>query len=266
MQEAFDLKEQEVISLVGGGGKTSLMFALARELVTAGHRVLTTTTTKILEAEPSLHGFPFLVVEEDEERLIEQVLHKLGERGQVTAARARLPAQGKLQGLTSEMVDKLACSSQTAYIIVEADGAAHRPLKAPNSSEPVIPPSTTLVVPVVGLEALGLPLTEENVFRSHLASELTGVPLGGTVTMQAIATLVVHPKGMAKGTPASARLIPFINKLDRGEPSAARELAATILQRGHPLISRVVLGQVKKDKPALEVILSKGSLPVRRTP
>ncbi len=246
--------EHEVISLVGGGGKTTLMFALARELVAAGHRVLTTTTTKILEAEPSLHGFPSLVIEEDEEKLFQLVVWQLEQRGQVTAARARLPEQGKLQGVTPEVVDRLAQQKQIAHIIVEADGAAHRSLKAPSPTEPVIPSSTTLVVPVVGLDALGLRLTEENVFRSHLASEITGVPLGESVTAEAVTTLVVHPRGMAKGSPPRARVIPFINKLDMGDLSTARELAAMILREGHPRISHVVLGQAREDERVLEVV------------
>ncbi len=246
--------EHEVISLVGGGGKTTLMFALARELVAAGHRVLTTTTTKILEAEPSLHGFPSLVVEEDEEKLFELVVQQLEQREQVTAARARLPEWGKLRGVTPEAVDRLAQQRQIAHIIVEADGAAHRSLKAPNLTEPVIPSSTTLVVPVVGLDVLGLRLTEENVFRSHLASEITGVPLGGSVTAETIVTLVIHPRGMAKGSPPRARIIPFINKLDMGDLSVARELAAMVLREGYPRISHVVLGQAREDEPVLEVV------------
>lgn len=248
------MEEHEVISLVGGGGKTTLMFALARELVAAGHRVLTTTTTKIFEAEPSLHGFPSLVIEEDEGKLFELVTQQLEQRGQVTAARARLPGWGKLRGITPEAVDRLAQQKQIAHIIVEADGAAHRSLKAPNLTEPVIPSSTTLVVPVVGLDVLGLRLTEESVFRAHLASEITGVPLGESVTAGIVATLVTHPRGMAKGSPSQARIIPFINKLDMGDLSAARELAAMVLRGGHSRISHVVLGRAREDEPVLEVV------------
>ena len=47
--ESLDLRAREVISLVGAGGKTTLMFRLAKELVLTGEKVVTTTTTKILE-------------------------------------------------------------------------------------------------------------------------------------------------------------------------------------------------------------------------
>jgi probable selenium-dependent hydroxylase accessory protein YqeC len=45
--DAFGLPEAGVISIVGAGGKTTLMFRLAGELARVGHRVLTTTSTKI---------------------------------------------------------------------------------------------------------------------------------------------------------------------------------------------------------------------------
>ena len=45
--EALKPLERGVVSLVGAGGKSSLMYKLARELSDAGKSVLTTTTTKI---------------------------------------------------------------------------------------------------------------------------------------------------------------------------------------------------------------------------
>ena len=60
LKKAFNIKPGEVISLVGGGGKTTLMFALAWELASSGNCV-TTTTTRILEPLPS--ETPFLLVE-----------------------------------------------------------------------------------------------------------------------------------------------------------------------------------------------------------
>ena len=50
--QALMLGDGGVISLVGAGGKTSLMFKLAHELSKTGEPVLTTTTTKIFEPGP----------------------------------------------------------------------------------------------------------------------------------------------------------------------------------------------------------------------
>ena len=63
LKEAFAIHHGEVISLVGGGGKTTLMFALAQELASVGELVITTTTAKIFEPLPS--QTPQLLVEND---------------------------------------------------------------------------------------------------------------------------------------------------------------------------------------------------------
>ncbi|MCK7504559.1 MAG: hypothetical protein MZV70_11045 [Desulfobacterales bacterium] len=47
MCDALLLHGGGVVSLVGAGGKTSLMYRLARELAGTGQAVLTTTTTRI---------------------------------------------------------------------------------------------------------------------------------------------------------------------------------------------------------------------------
>jgi hypothetical protein len=49
LTEALGIEAREMISLVGAGGKTTLMFRLAKELSLSGKRLVTTTTTKILE-------------------------------------------------------------------------------------------------------------------------------------------------------------------------------------------------------------------------
>ena len=150
-------------------------------------------------------------------------------------------------------MDRLA--KTVPYIIVEADGAARKPLKAPNATEPVIPESTSLVIAVTGMDALGCRLTEENVFRPEIVSRLTGLAKGGTVTADTIATLITHPQGITKGSPAHARIVPFINKIDIiKDPAAADDLAGKILGKRHPQIERVVLGQVQRAEPVVRVV------------
>ncbi len=262
--EAFGIHEGEVISLVGGGGKTSLMFTLARVLKAMGKPVVTTTTTKILEPSPA--ETPLLLVEKDERKLLRELPGAVERFRHVTVASARLqmaagsgevsspggrsgtapvPGPGiKLDGVRPEFIVALATTAPGLTIIVEADGSAGRPLKAPRETEPVIPANTTLVIPVVGVEAVGCRLTEECVLRAGIASRLLGLPLGEVVTAAHVATLITHPMGLTKGGPAGARIIPFINKADLDPGlSRSRELAARVLD--YPGIDRVVAGQVR---------------------
>ena len=252
LRQAFAIHRREVISLVGGGGKTTLMFALARELASSGDSVVTTTTTKILE--PSSSETPLLLLEADEENIVKVLLQNLAEHRHITLAREKLPS-GKLTGVTTELVVKIAELSQVSHVIVEADGAARRSLKAPSSYEPVIPYNTSLVIPIVGIDAIGCRLTEESVFRPEIVSELLGLPLGEIVSAEAIAFLITHPQGIIKGSPAGARIVPFLNKVDLEEGlSKGRDLAGKILAMKHPQIERVILGQAQLPEPAVEAI------------
>ncbi len=254
LKEAFDINFGEVISLVGGGGKTTLMFALAHELASNGSSVITTTTTKILEPLSSQTQF-LLIVPED--RVIGALQQNLRSYKHITVATERLPL-GKLKGVSPELVVSVSKLNQIDYIIVEGDGAAQRSLKVPSSTEPVIPPNSSLVIAVLGIDALGRELVEENVFRAELASRLTGLSLGQTVSMDAIVTLVTHPEGILKGSPTSARVILFINKVDlENSLPRARNLALKILEAKHPRLSRIVLGQAQLQNPVVEVVSNK---------
>lgn len=253
LREAFDINQGEVISLVGAGGKTTLMFALARELALAGEAVITTTTTKIFEPSPSETS---LILEPDEEKMLALVPGVLGKYRHVTLATKRLASTGKVDGIRPEMVVRLAKLKQVFGIIVEADGAKRRPLKAPNATEPVIPQNSSLVIPVVGIDALGRRLTEDNAFRPEIISRLTGLPLGGIISVEAVATLITHAQGINKGSPAHARIVPLINKVDKEDLSKAEDLAMKILQRRHPQINKVVLGRVQCSEPVARVVLA----------
>ncbi len=251
LRQAFDIRHGEVISLVGGGGKTTLMFALAKELAATGASVITTTTTRILEPSAAQTR---LLVATDEAELIRLLLRDVAEHRHITLASERL-APGKLKGISPELVVSLAGLNRLSYIIVEADGAARRPLKAPNPTEPVIPANTSLVIPVVGIDALGCRLTEENVFRSEIAARLLGVPLGEVISAESIALLMTCRQGIIKGSPERAKIIPFINKVEGHKGLArGRDLATKILLVGQPRIKQVVLGQAQSAEPVRAVI------------
>ena len=254
LKEALEIRPKEVVSLVGAGGKTTLMFALARELTQKGKAVITSTTTKIFPPSPSETACVF--VSRDEDEVVDFILKNAGTKGCITIGSGLLADSRKLKGVSPFLVSRVIGLNPVDYVIIEADGASQRPLKAPNPEyEPVIPSCTTLVIPVVGIDALGSQLSEERVFRSEIASRLTGVPLGEVVTADTIARLILHPSGLATGSPAEARIIPFINKMDLSpDRSAARNLAHEILDAKHPRIDRVVLGQARLHPPVAEVI------------
>jgi probable selenium-dependent hydroxylase accessory protein YqeC len=213
---------------------------------------VTTTTTHILESQAD--DVP-LILNTDEDRMIALLLGQLKGHRQVALAAERRSDRGKLKGISPKLVDRIAALAAVDYIIVEADGAARKPLKAPNATEPVIPLSTSLVIALVGLDALGVELNNDKVFRPEIISCLTGLAPGDTITKDTITILMTHPEGIIKGSPPAARVIPFINKVDLAQNTAqAGALARSIIDRQHPQIERVILGQARQTKPIVSII------------
>jgi probable selenium-dependent hydroxylase accessory protein YqeC len=133
------------------------------------------------------------------------------------------------------------------YLLVEADGSAGHPVKAPALHEPVIPKSVTIVLALLGLEALGRTFTPETVFRPELAGKITGLKLGEELAASALAKLFLHPQGLFKGSPASAKKMAFLNKLDLlPEESRATDLADLILADPKNEVAQAIIGSLKK--------------------
>ena len=241
-----------MISLVGAGGKTTLMFRLAKELFLNGKKVVTTTTTKILEPTPGETGSLF--IDPDEEKIKDFVWRHLDQYHHITIALERL-GSGKLKGISPNLVNGLWSSHGIDTIIIEADGAAGRPVKAPRENEPVIPTNTTLVVAILGVDGMEMELNEENVFQPERVSKITGIPIGERLTDEAMAILMTHPEGIFKGTPSSSRVIAFLNKVDIPNGVVkAKSIGQKIFEKKHRQIERIVLGQLKNEPPVAEVI------------
>ena len=168
-----------LVSIVGAGGKTRVLFELGEHLANHGPDILLTTTTNIFDprGEPG-RRFDQVLLEADLAEPFEEP-HEIPaccEHGPSSEGRGRLivlgsrevPGTGKLRGIHSSWMARL--SRDWAYVLVEADGANRRSIKAPGDHEPVVPPSTGAVIGVVGLDCLGrpwtgLPSTARSAFR-----------------------------------------------------------------------------------------------------
>ena len=217
------LTGRDVISIVGSGGKTILMYLLARELSRKGKRVITTTTTKILPPHPSQS--PRLVTSDCDDFLLNKTQELIQKEKHITLAEGFIGQ--KLKGLSPILIDRIHEQKIADVILVEADGAKRCPLKAPNETEPVIPASTTLTLPVVGLDGIGKPNTEEYVFRPRYFSRLTGVEEGELITAKSVSRVILHPEGLRRGTPNKARMLPILNK---GEIEGGLEVGIELAQ------------------------------------
>jgi molybdenum cofactor cytidylyltransferase len=246
--EALGLASDEVIALVGGGGKTTTMFRVAREIVDRGGCVLTTTTTRIFGAQ--IAQAPAHVIATDATR--ETITAALARHRHVLVIGNRDDGDGRAAGVSPELFAELHAWCPGACVLNEADGSRMRPFKAPADHEPVIPVETTLVVPVVGAEILGRSLDGEHVHRPELVEKLGGAPGGATITPEIVARVLTHREGGLKNVPERARVVVLINKVDTlVDLGPARETADRLLRE--PAIESVVLGAVRATEPVIEV-------------
>jgi probable selenium-dependent hydroxylase accessory protein YqeC len=213
-----------VVSIVGAGGKTRVLFELGEDLANRGADILLTSTTNIFDPrrEPG-RRFDQVLLEADLAEPFEEPgeVPARCEHGPSPVGRGRLivlgsrevPGTGKLQGIHPSWMARL--SRDWAYVLVEADGAKGLPIKAPGDHEPVVPSSTGVVIGVVGLDCLGRPMDGATVHRPERFQAVTGCPMGALIRPAHIAALARAPEGLFKGAPPGSRRIFLLNKADR---------------------------------------------------
>ena len=227
-----------IVCLVGGGGKTTLLYALGRALGTADTPSLCTTTTRIFPPEAEQCR---LVLSTDPQKL------EVPDGLTVFCAAGPAPAGSpKLLGFPPEALDALSLRRPEWSILVEADGAAGRPVKAPLPHEPVIPSRTRAVVAVFGLSGLNRPLTDDSAFRLEHTARIAGIAPGDTLTPAAAARLFRHAEGLFQHSPAGAERFVFLNQADLPGAHEAGTVLAEILLRAAP-DARVLIGAVATE-------------------
>ncbi len=212
----LDMEQHRLIALVGGGGKTTNLYALAHQARQAGKRVIVTTSTHMMP-HPSL----FLTDTSRPDTLQEL----LARYGIVTVG--HLSREDKMTGAD----DLAACKAVADVVLVEADGARLRPLKAPADHEPVIPPQADAVLAVCGMDCLGGTLGTI-CHRPERVSALLDKPLDGVITPSDVAKILLSETGSRK----NAGGLPFrcvLNKADtEARRAGAEEIAALLEQAG----------------------------------
>jgi probable selenium-dependent hydroxylase accessory protein YqeC len=219
---AFDLPRYRFIHLIGGGGKTTLMLAMASALAGRGKRVIATTSTRIRRSEgKALEG---QLIGPNVGELAEQARAALARQNPIVLASA--VEDEKLLGFSAGALECLATAGVADTLIVEADGAAGRPLKAHASWEPVIAPSADLVVVVVGAWCLGQPLDERTVHRADLFAQRVGCAQGTPLTARHVAAILFHEEGYLQRVPWEADVMLAVTSRGGDDGGLAQELEA----------------------------------------
>lgn len=217
-------EKKHIICLVGGGGKTTIMYELAHFYASQQRKVLVLTSTHIMQPA-YCYAVDAAAVQE------------LWGEGRYAVIGTPEAGSGKLTAPSAELYTQL--RRQAEIILCEADGAKHFPCKLPAAHEPVILPECDIVLAVAGADALGKRL-HEVCFRWQLgAAWLAGdcinmQELADTfIDAELLARLLTDERGARKNVGGREYYV-VLNKCDTISKEQAQELSCALLQRGVP--------------------------------
>lgn len=208
--------KKHTICLVGGGGKTTVMYELAADWAACGRKVLALTSTHILcPADGSFAADAAAV-----HNLWQQRRYAVIGTPELATGKLTLPPQSVYEAL------KL----QADVILCEADGSRHHPCKVPVAHEPVLLPDSDIVLAVAGMDALGRPLAQA-CQRPQLAAELLGCNAEKIIDAQMLASLLRSEQGAHKNVGARAYYI-VLNKCDLLKAAQQEEMLRLLVSAG----------------------------------
>lgn len=200
--DALNIENKKIISFVGGGGKTSCIYTLARELGALGKKVIITTTTHMFMPKENF------VLGED----INKVKEALKNNNVIVVGNKASEEKIKFMNISfyNELIK--VCD----YLLIEADGSKRLPLKAPALHEPVIIDKTEIIVGVGGIDALNGGINKV-CHRPEIVSEILKKNISETINEEDIALLLSSKEGQMKYTNDTIEYRAIINKVDNKE-------------------------------------------------
>lgn len=243
LHEALSPQKGDIVSFVGAGGKTSALTRLGTELAALGWRVLAITTTRIAQSE--LKRFPHVIPYSDFDQYpTEQNFVFIYD----------YLNNDKVIGLSVDDVHSVIQNHDFDILLIEADGSRRLPLKAPRDHEPVIPIESTIVIPVVGMDALGENFSNKVVYNLPAIQQVLSIDDERQIRPHHIATIMSHSDLGLKNIPNQARVIPLLNKTPNTQYGRilARRIARQLLKNTR--LQAVAIGQVQQiNNPVLEL-------------
>lgn len=203
MFEKFDINKNDVVSIIGSGGKTTLMFTLAKELKKYG-RVLVTTSTKI--AMPQLSNDEKFY--EDNDEIKDEKIVVLGKK----------ISEEKIGAVDEEKLKKTA--DEFDFVLIEADGSKRLPYKASRQNEPVVYDFTTKTICVLPMMYYGKEIPEEKIFNYDIFIKNFGTNM---LDDELILKMAKHENGLFKNAVGGKYL--YINRCDKDTMELEDELS-----------------------------------------
>ena len=146
-----DLADTPIVSVVGAGGKTTLIFQIADEISADGHGdVIICGTTRFTRKN---HSYSVISYADWMDSTTSHVVVS-GVANRTVVLSGTLPAdsKGRYSSINDDQIAKLVTDPSVAAVIVNADGSRMKPFKAPKPGEPVLASGTSHVLGLIGAD------------------------------------------------------------------------------------------------------------------
>ncbi len=209
-----------IVSLMGGGGKTTTLFYLAEKYGTAGKSVIMSTSTHMQKNE----DFRSCYADSDEK--LRDFLQGL-DRKKAGIFLLGMDAGNKISSPAEDLFSLM--DARADLVLVEADGSKGLPAKFHAEHEPVPVKGSALCIFVFGLDALDEPLCKV-CHRHEVAMEYFGWEKDARVDTER-AFLLLERMYLRVKERVNAPAVFVLNKADNGERTAqARKLQTKIAE------------------------------------
>lgn len=208
--------KKHTICLVGGGGKTTVMYELAAAWAACGCKVLVLTSTHILQPADGSFAADAAAV------------HNLWQQRRYAVIGTPELDTGKLTAPMQSVYEAL--QLQADVILCEADGSKHHPCKAPAAHEPVLLPDSDIVLAVAGMDALGNSLAQA-CQRPQLAADLLDCSADKIIDAQMLTALLLSEQGARKNVGTRGFYI-VLNKCNLISAAQQEEMLRLLVSAG----------------------------------
>ncbi len=234
-----------IVCCVGAGGKKTTMFRLAAE---HPGRVGITATAHIEFFPRTLAAIKYIAPEAN---LLEQI--KTDKASRVIAFAQPSERRGRRAGISLPLIHQFKTQGRFDLLLVKADGARSRWLKAPAAHEPPVPECADTVIAVISAKAIGKRLTDKIAHRLDRITAVTGLQKNEKIKPHHIVRLFTSAEGALKNT-GTAKVIPLINMVDDHErENLARETAMQALTETDRF-EYIVLASMQNRKPIIDIM------------
>lgn len=230
LEKLLEIKKNDVITVVGAGGKTSLITYLSKQL-SSKYSILLTTTTKIYIPKSSDYNNIILTDKSDTFIL---------DKG-ITLCGKYINEEKKVVGLRFEELDELI--NKFDISLIEGDGSKRKKLKGWRDDEPLVHTKTTKNIGVLDITAYDMYINDKNIHRLDKFLQICG-KCSNKITLDNLKNIVLNRDGLFKNSVGDKIL--FINKVDNEiRENLANELISMIKKEDNNI--RIIYGSLIKN-------------------